>query len=109
MQIELIKKSTDLWALIFDDCISDDMGFDEMLGLVIAIAAPKEPRCLEWLKPIKRINEPSEPSIDDEWNGDVLKNSFMTNRTFKALMLYGEFIDVTRLAEGIYFCKKPYL
>ncbi len=24
------------------------------------------------VKPIKRINEPSEPSIDDEWNGDVL-------------------------------------
>ena len=62
MQIELIKKSTELWTLNYNDCISDDMGFDEMIGLLIAIAAPQNPRCLEWLKPIKRISEPSEPS-----------------------------------------------
>lgn len=71
MQIELQKNSDELWTLIYSDHISDKMGFDEMLGLLIAIAAPQKPKCLQWLKPIKRISEPSEPSgINVELDND---------------------------------------
>lgn len=33
----------------------------------------------------------------------------MRYRNFKTLMLYGEYVDVSLLEKGIYFCKKPYL
>ena len=70
MQIELEKNSDELWTLIYSDHISDKMGFDEMLGLLIAIAAQEEPRCLELLKPIKRISEPRE--LSGNYDGDDL-------------------------------------
>lgn len=39
-----------LWRVSYNGKYADKLGFDEMLGLFVAISQPTERRCLQWLK-----------------------------------------------------------
>lgn len=46
----LISKKDDHYIVIQGDKSSSELGYDEMLGLVVALSMPEKRPCLSWMK-----------------------------------------------------------
>lgn len=44
------RENAGLWRVSYNGKYADKLGYDEMLGLFVAITQPTERRCLQWLK-----------------------------------------------------------
>lgn len=50
----LISKKDNHYVVIQGDKSSSELGYDEMLGLIVALSMPKERPCLNWMKTQKQ-------------------------------------------------------
>ena len=89
--IKIEKLEGGAFNVVQGDRYSDQLGYDEMLGLVSALTIAKEPNCLCWMR-TKEEHEGSRPKLDSD----------ITEVEFEDILV-PESVEIYRLSKGTTF------